>query len=315
MSHNGTDVDTVSFDSHGTRCSAWYLQAASDELTTARGRPCVVMGHGFGATRDCGLFPFAEQFARAGSDVLLFDYRGFGSSDGTPRQDVDYRLHRQDYHAAVAAARALPGVDAGRVVVWGSSYSGGHVIAVAAQDPTIGAVISQAPVMDGLATMSATRRSAGAKMMATLTAAGLRDLVRALTGRAPYLIPAVGAPGSVAVISASGAEAGNAAVIGPSYRNEVCARVVLRTALNRPVLSAKKVRCPTLLVVAEQDNVAPATAVHEVAKRIGPNAEVVSYPCGHFDVYVGEVFNNSVKAQVEFLRRVLAAEPSIGDCP
>jgi uncharacterized protein len=269
----------------------------------------VVMGHGFGATRDCGLLPFAEQFARAGCDVLVFDYRGFGASDGTPRQNVNHRLHRQDYHAAVAAARAHPGVDANRVAVWGSSYSGGHVIAVAAQDPTISAVISQAAVMDGLATMSAMRHHAGVKAMAALTGAGLRDLGRAVSGRAPYLIPAVGAPGSAAVLTAPGAQAGNAAVIGPSYRNEVCARVVLRTALNRPVLSAHKVSCPTLLIIAQQDNIAPPASVHQVAKRIGPTAKVLSYPCGHFDVYVGDVFKSSAEAQVAFLRHAFGPQP------
>ncbi len=67
------------------------------------------MAHGFGTTRDSGLLPFAERFAAAGCDVLLFDYRGFGGSDGSPRQDVDHRRHREDYHAAVAAARARAG--------------------------------------------------------------------------------------------------------------------------------------------------------------------------------------------------------------
>ena len=87
------------------------------------------MGHGFGATKDAGLEPFAERFAAAGLDVLVFDYRGYGISDarvGHPRQDVHHLRHREDYHAAVAAARSLPGVDPERIVVWGSSYSGGH---------------------------------------------------------------------------------------------------------------------------------------------------------------------------------------------
>ena len=118
-------MDTLTFDSHGTRCEGWWLPATDDALTTERGRPCVVMGHGFGATRDAGLLPFAERFAAAGVDVLVFDYRGFGTSEGTPRQDVDHRRHREDYHAAIAAARAHDGVDPDRIVLWGSSYSGG----------------------------------------------------------------------------------------------------------------------------------------------------------------------------------------------
>ena len=73
-----------------------------------------------------------------------------GGSAGEPRQDVNHWRHREDYHAAIATARARPGVDPARIAVWGSSYSGGHVIAVAAEDQTIGAVISQGAAVDGL---------------------------------------------------------------------------------------------------------------------------------------------------------------------
>jgi pimeloyl-ACP methyl ester carboxylesterase len=298
-------VQTIGFTSHGVRCEAWYLPAETDELTTSRGRPCVVMGHGFGATRDAGLLPFAERFAALGADVLVFDYRGFGTSEGTPRQDVNHRRHRQDYHAAIAAARARRGVDPQRVVLWGSSYSGGHVIVVAAQDPMVRAVISQCAAMDGLAALFAVRKSGGLAKTLSMTAAGLRDAGRALTRRPPYFVPIVGPPGSDAVIAAPGALAGYQAIVGPSFRNEMRARGILRIAANRPVRAAGQLTCPTLLVVAEEDNVAPVKSVHEVARRLGDRAEVLSLPCGHFDIYVGEIFEKSVSEQAEFLRRVV----------
>lgn len=298
-------METIRFDSHGTRCEAWYLPAASDDLSTERGRPCVVMGHGFGATRDAGLLPFAERFAAAGTDVLVFDYRGFGTSEGTPRQDVDHLRHREDYHAAIAAARARSGVDPERIVLWGSSYSGGHVIVVAAQDTRVAAVISQGAAMDGLAALFGVREASGNGKTAALTAAGLRDAARGLAGRAPYVVPIVGPEGSTAVISAPGAEAGYQVIMGPTFRNEMCARGILRIALNRPVRYAARVRCPALVVIAEQDNIAPVKSVHAVIDLLGDRAESLSFDCGHFDIYVGEVFQQSVSRQVEFLRRVL----------
>ena len=54
----------------------------------AAGRPVVVMAHGLGGTKDSGLAPFAEGLAEAGLDVLAFDYRGFGASEGEPRQTI-----------------------------------------------------------------------------------------------------------------------------------------------------------------------------------------------------------------------------------
>lgn len=298
-------METIGFDSHGTRCEASYLTAESDELTTPRGRPCVVMGHGFGATRDAGLLPFAEQFAAAGSDVLVFDYRGFGTSEGKLRQDINHRKHRQDYHAAVAAARARKGVDPSRIALWGSSYSGGHVIVVAVQDPTIRAVISQGAAMDGLAALIGTQKSGGPSKTLAMTGAALRDVAHAATRRAPVMIPVVGPVGSNAVISSPGAESGYQVIMGPTFRNEMCARGVLRIALNRPVRSAPKITCPAFIVIAEEDNIAPVSAVHKVARLIGAKAEVLSFDSGHFDIYVNEIFDKSVAAQVDFLRRVL----------
>src|SRR5262245_33770695 len=76
------------FTSHGVRCAAWHIPANTDALTGVAGRPCAVMAHGFSGTRDTGLLSFAELIADAGIDVVIFDYRGFGDSEGEPRQDI-----------------------------------------------------------------------------------------------------------------------------------------------------------------------------------------------------------------------------------
>ena len=294
-------MTTVSFDSHGTRCEGtWFAGGPGEER-----RPCVVMGHGFGATRDGGLAPFAERFAAAGWHVLTFDYRGFGTSEGALRQDVDHRRHREDYHSALAYVRSRPDVDPGRVALWGSSYSGGHVIAVAAQDRDVRAVISQGAAMDGLAALLGVKETSGGGKTVSLTGAGLRDLGRQITRRSPYLVPITGQPGSDAVISAPGGEEGYQAILGPTFRNEMCARGILRIALNRPVRYAAKVPCRVFLVAAEHDNIAPVQSVQRVAEILGERAELLSFDCSHFDIYVGDIFETSSAAQVEFLRREL----------
>jgi fermentation-respiration switch protein FrsA (DUF1100 family) len=303
-------VSETGFDSHGTRCAAWYLEAGSDALTGARGRPCVVMGHGFGATRDAGLLPFAERFAAAGADVLVFDYRGYGTSDGTPRQNVWHSRHREDYHAAIAHARGLPGVDPDRIVLWGSSYSGGHVVPVAAKDGQVAAVISQGAAMDGLAALLEIGRYAGVGQLLKLTGHALRDIAGSLLGREPHLIPVVGPPGSLAAITAEGAETGYRSIMGPTFRNEMCARGALLIPLNRPVTAASKLRAPIFLVVAADDNIAPPSAVRAVAAKAGAGSEILELPSGHFDIYSGEMFERSAAAQVAFLQRTLRVQAS-----
>src|SRR5690349_10977935 len=203
----------LTFLSNGTPCAAWHLTGAGDAFTSADGRPCVVMAHGFGGTRDTGLLDYADGFAAAGLDVLLFDYRGFGDSEGTPRQRVSYRHQRSDYRAAVRAARALPGVDPARIIPWGTSYSGGHLLPVAIDDGRIAAIVSMTPATDGRAALLALIRRHPLTLV-PLVVHGLRDAVRALFRRTSHLLPIVGIPGSSAMITAPGAAEAYPALAG-----------------------------------------------------------------------------------------------------
>jgi pimeloyl-ACP methyl ester carboxylesterase len=300
----------LSFPSHGVRCSAWHLTASSEAFAGPRGRACVVMAHGFGGTRDTALLPYAEGFAAAGLDVLVFDYRGFGASDGTPRQRVAFRDQREDYRAAIEAARHIEGVDPERIVLWGTSYSGGHVVPVAAADGRIAAVMSLTPAMDGLAALRAMARHGGVKRLGPLVWNGVRDAVRAVVGRAPHHLPVVGPPGTVAIITAPGAVEGYLALAGPTWRNEVCARTALEVAFNRPARFAAHLDCPMLVQIGERDAVAPPAAALSAATAAGAKAEVCTYPVGHFDVYDGPWQQQAVADQVEFASRHLGALPS-----
>jgi pimeloyl-ACP methyl ester carboxylesterase len=302
-------MNKIDFTSRGVRCAAWHLTASADDLTTADGRPCVVMAHGFGGTRDTALLPYAQGFAGAGLDVVLFDYRGFGDSDGEPRQQVSYRRQRDDYRAAVAAARALDGVDPDRIVLWGTSYSGGHVIAVAAQDQRVAGIISLTPATDGLAALVSILRHGGPRQLIRLVVAGVRDLIRAGTRRAPYLIPAAGPAGSLAVLANDVAADAYPAMAGPTWRNEVCGRSVLGVGLNRPVRFASRLRCPMLVQVGDNDAIAPPAAAKAAAKAAGSRAELKSYPVDHFDVYDGHWQEQALADQLAFLRRHLDQVP------
>jgi pimeloyl-ACP methyl ester carboxylesterase len=274
----------------------------------ARGEPiagtptCVVMAHGFAGTRDSGLPGFAEGLADAGLDVLSFDYRGFGTSSGVPRQDIEPSRQREDYRAAIAHARTLPGTP--RIVLWGVSYSGGHVLQVAAEDGDVAAVISLTPAPDGLASFVQALRNGGPGAL-KLTVAGLRDQLAAARGSERVLIPAIGAPGTLAPMTAPGALEGMQLMAGPSWRNEVTARIALIAGSYRPVRAASQLRCPVLVQVADEDRSAPVGAALKAAWAA--RAEVRHYPCDHFDVYPGrEWFGIVVEHQLLFLRRVLA---------
>jgi uncharacterized protein len=301
-------MSAISFDSAGVRCAGVHLTGQGTAFAREDGRrPCVVMAHGFAGTMDSGLIPFAERFAEAGLDALVFDYRHFGASEGEPRQLLSVRRQLEDYAAAIAFARTLEDVDPERIVIWGSSYSGGHVVPVAVADGEVAAVISQVPAMDGVATMINAARKSGVGSMARLTAMALGDLLASLRGREPVTAPAVGAPGSVAFMTTPDCEPGMRAVAGPSWRNEVAARIALQAGAYRPGLQADRLPCPILVQIADQDSVAPPKAAQDAAWRATGRAEVRTYPIGHFDIYTGQPFEQAIADQLHFLRRHVGA--------
>jgi len=115
--------------------------------------PVVVMAGGWCYVKELVQPEYAQVFAQAGLAALVFDYRGFGASDGQPRQHVDPWAQIEDYKNAISFAEEHPELDAERIGIWGISYSGGHVLIVAATDPRVKCVVSNIPVVDGLRTM------------------------------------------------------------------------------------------------------------------------------------------------------------------
>lgn len=107
--------------------------------------PAVAMAHGFSATRRMGLPGFARCFADAGVAVLLYDHRNLGDSEGEPRQLINPWAQARDYRYALTWLAQRPEVDADRLGIWGSSYSGGQVLVVGAIDERVKVVIANAP--------------------------------------------------------------------------------------------------------------------------------------------------------------------------
>ena len=288
--------EDVTFTSGGCRIAAWlYRPEDAGEPV-----PCVVMAHGFSGTRSDRLPAYAERFAAAGLAALVFDYRHFGDSEGEPRQLLDIGRQHADYEAAMAFARGLDGIDPQRIVLWGSSFSGGHVIALAARNPDVAAVVSQAPFTDGLTVL----RNIPLANAVRGTVAGIADQLGALAGRSPRMMPATGEPGSFAAMTAPEADPGFAAITddGSRRRNEVAARIMLRVGSYRPAAAAKDVACPLLVCACEKDQTTPHEPAVWMAQR-APRGELKLYPIGHFDIYLGEDFERAVTDQVEFLRR------------
>lgn len=285
----------VSFPVEDQQCAATLY------LPVNENPPVIVMAHGLGAVREMGLAAYAERFAAAGYACLVFDYRHFGDSEGTPRHLLSPRKQLGDWAAAIAYARTLPQVDGDRVIAWGTSFGGGHVLSTAASRPAgLVAAIAQCPFTDGIASALAMHPASSAKA----TVAAARDVVGHWLGRPPHLIATAGPPRGTALMTAPDAEPGYLALVPPGsdFRNEVAARVVFDILRYRPGRGAGRIEVPTLFAVCEKDSVAPSGPTLRYAARV-PRGEVRTYPDGHFAIYQGDPFERVVADQVDFLRR------------
>jgi len=289
-----------SFRCGGEDCAAWLYRPAGPGP-----HPLIVMAHGLSATRDMRLPAYAERFAAAGIGALVFDYRHFGDSGGEPRQLLDVGRQLADWRAAIARARSLDWVDADRVALFGTSFSGGHAVKLAAEDPRVAAVVLQCPFQDGIASLP----SLGLLNILKAIGHGAVDQVGALFGRPPHCVPAIGAPGTFAVMSRPDSKPGFEALVPPgsAWRNTVAARFLLTLALYRPGVLAARVGVPMLYCICEGDSLVPARSTARFAAR-APRGEVLRYPIGHFEIYVGEWFERAVADQTEFLARHLLAQ-------
>lgn len=141
----------VEFQTHDhVTLRGWFFTPASAPSSKL---PCLVLSHGFSALKEMDLNTFAEFFtSKLPLNCLVYDNRGFGSSDtkeGQPRHEIIPAVQCSDIQDAMTYAQSRPDVDASKIGIWGSSYSGGHVLWVGAIDKRVKAVMSQVPCVNG----------------------------------------------------------------------------------------------------------------------------------------------------------------------
>jgi len=268
----GVERRAITIWSDGTRMAAdlWLPAGSGDGVK----RPAILLTHGWGGERSHLNNTYAPKFANAGFVVLAFDYRGWADSDSRlviigdqPRPDengevtvrarairevVDPHDQVRDITSALDYLAGEPGVDVDRIGIWGTSYSGGHVIVVGARDKRVAAIVSQVGYQ-GVGWTPERRRFADQR--ATDKARGVIDPI----------------PQGIDVV--------------PNLRGTPD---LAKMADYRPIDSAQDVRVPTLVidVTGEElfDRMKNGHAVYEIIKE---NAESVyeTFPGKHYRIY------------------------------
>lgn len=291
--------EDVAFTSGQDICKAWFYRPEGPALA-----PLVVMGHGIGATREMGLDAYARRFAQAGIAVLAFTYRNFGDSGGAQRQLISIASQEQDWHAAIDHGKQLPGVDARRVAIWGSSFGGGHVITIASQRRDLTSAVAQCPFTEGRASASALGLLESLKLMPTV----LIDMLAAMGLGKGRMLAIAAEPGKPALMSAHDALPGYKMITPPgvNFVNQTPARVIPRLIMHTPGRRARDIRIPILFCVCDHDTVAPSEVTLKHARK-APLGTVKTYHAGHFEFYVGKALEQLVADQSRFLIDTLFA--------
>lgn len=247
--------------------------------------PAIVMSHGFACVKELFVDRFAEAFAAAGFAVLLYDHRNFGASEGMPRGEIDPWRQVADMRDAITWMTLQPDVDTARIGLWGSSYSGGHVLALAAQDRRVACVVAQVPTISGGESF---RRRVPPERMEAVRAQFAEDRRQRMTGGEPLRRKVIPENGEAGIYNGADAVAfwGAAAEMAPSWVNSVTLRSSELAGGYEPGLTIDRIGpTPLLLVVAEKDDVTPTDLALAAYERAVAPKRLHLVPGGHFDPY------------------------------
>src|ERR1700754_456585 len=293
----------IEFDAEGTT-----LRGRLYVPDNATGRaPGLVTCPGYSAVKELFLAAFAEAFCDAGMCALAYDNRNLGASDGEPRQEIDPWAQVDDYRHAITFARGLDAVDGDRIGIWGSSYSGAHVIVVGAIDRRVKCVVAQVPLISG---HENARRLVRADLVKPTQELFDADRDARYRGEPPMMIPVVAPEGEpCALPTADSYEwfTTNGAERAPTWVNECTLRSVemfwdYEPGAYLPWISPT----PLLLVVARGDHLTVSDLAIDAYERAREPKKLEILDGGHFDAYIADFERSSGAARDWFVQHLMA---------
>jgi pimeloyl-ACP methyl ester carboxylesterase len=179
-------TEQVRFYSHGAALAGTLM--LPDGASPDRPVAAVVQGPGWLGLRDAKLYrPYHDALLAAGIAVFVFDYRGFGDSEGDATY-LDPRTQVEDYSSAATYLETRPEIDPRRLGAFGSGGTGGgNAVMAAARDPRFKAMVAQVPISDGRDWLHRMRREH--EWLEFLETLRLDRLERIKTGKGAMVAP------------------------------------------------------------------------------------------------------------------------------
>ena len=250
--------------------------------------PTIVMAPGMSGVKEGSIMKYAEYFARGGFAVLAYDNINFGDSGGEPRQEVDPALQRRGYRDAITYVSSRTDVDKTRIGIFGTSYSGGHVLEVAAHDRRVKCVVSQIPAISGFKTFQRLPRA----VQAAALKAQDEDREQRFLGKPPKMLKAV-SDDPTELCAMAGREAFDYFMeqqrIAPNWKNSLTLRSLdLYRSVENSVFTPWISPTPLLMIVALGDETVWPDLALDAFNQAKEPKKLVLLPGDHFSPYEAE---------------------------
>ncbi len=288
----------ISFNSDGITLRGWFYKQKSESQ-----RPCIILTHGFSALKEHYLDKFADKFANAGFNVMVYDNRNFGESDGEPRLEVNPSAQVSDIRNAITFAQTIPGVNPNKIGLWGTSFSGGNVIVTAARDKRVGCVVSQVPFISGHhKSLRLNRPEQWEHILANYN----EERKRRMLNQPPTLIPVVTEnPDKLGIMRQPDAYQFFKSV--PKWPNQVTLRSVENSGDYEPIAYIKQINpTPLMFIVAKKDTVNTTDVALKAFNKAREPKKLVMIEGDHFAPYVDEFEICSNSACAWFSKNLLS---------
>jgi uncharacterized protein len=284
-----------------------------DDLEDGEQRPAIVMAHGFSAVKEMYLSNFAEKFEEAGFVVLVFDYRFFGDSEGEPRERLIPAEQHEDYKNAITWVSQRPEVDPDRIGVWGSSYSGGHVLHLASFDKRIKAAVAQVPLVNGWGNAQRLMRPDVFDEFLEAVAQDRTSRYTEVEGASVPVVAPEGEPSALPTPESYEWFTHAGETVAPNWRNEVSLESMEAFLEYDPAGNIHLISpTPLLMVVAEKDTLTPTDmAIAAYERALEPKKLIIMEDGKHFDAYTEPGLSQSAPPAVEwFEQHLMARQPA-----
>ncbi|MBD2248225.1 alpha/beta fold hydrolase [Nostoc sp. FACHB-888] len=264
------------------------------------------MAHGIGLIKEMGLPQFAEFFVQSRFVVSLFDYRYLGASEGEPRGQMLPTEQQEDYRNAINWTQLQSEVDPERIGLWGFSYSGGHVLHLAAFDPRVKVIVAQMPTVNAFLN---SRRLVSPLELDELTKLLSQDRIkRYQTGEVSYF-PLVAPPGQPSFLVTPDAFAWVESTKSASegrWKNRLTFESIEHCLYYEPVPHLEAIfPTPLCLIVGEKDFLATAELTTSVYARAMEPKSFTILKGGHFDGFEGEGFEIASTTALKWFEKYL----------